>query len=334
MAEPETVPEAAPETPVALRECALTADDLQVLVGGAALVPRPAALFRIEGPGAVACVQGIVTNDVQKRGPDTLCYGALLTPKGMLAVECWLLRDGDAILLIADPAVHATALDLFRRQLPPRLARVHDWSATHEVRVAVGSTARAGAGVPAEAGKVARADGAWIAQAPAAAPFGALLVTPAGAATPTLGLPAGAPLLGEAARILAGFPAHGAEIDAKTLPQEIRFDEHDGVSYTKGCYTGQETVARIHFRGHPNRELRALRFAAGAITDPARLEIRAGEKVVGTVRSLLRLPDGRAIGLAPVRREVEPGSVVEALGGTAEVVVPPVVLPETTNGRP
>lgn len=326
MAEPEALAEAAPDAAPTLRECAVTADELDMLQTGAALVPRPASLFRIEGPGAVACVQGIVTNDVQKRGPDTLCYGALLTPKGMLAVECWLLRDGDAMLLIADPAVHDVALDLFRRQLPPRLAKVHDWSASHVVRVAVGSTARAGAGVPAEAGKVARLDEAWIAQAPAAAPFGALLIAPADAAAPTLGIPEGPAVLGEAARILAGFPAHGAEIDAKTLPQEIRFDEHDGVSYTKGCYTGQETVARIHFRGHPNRELRALRFAAGAVADPTRLEIRAGEKVVGTVRSLLRLPDGRAVGLAPVRREVEPGSVVAALGGAAEVVVPPVVV--------
>ena len=61
-----------------------------------------------------------------------------------------------------------------------------------------------------------------------------------------------------AARILAGWPALGAEIDERTLPQEVRYDEIGGVSYTKGCYTGQETVARLHFRGHPNRELRGL----------------------------------------------------------------------------
>ena len=63
-----------------------------------------------------------------------------------------------------------------------------------------------------------------------------------------------------AARVLAGWPTLGREVDDKTLPQEARFDEIGGVSYTKGCYTGQETVARVHFRGHVNRTLRGLVF--------------------------------------------------------------------------
>ena len=78
----------------------------------------------------------------------------------------------------------------------------------------------------------------------------------------------------EAARILAGWPRLGAEIEERTLPQEVRYDEIGGVSYTKGCYTGQETVARLHFRGHTNRELRGLagrrdarRSGTGSVTD-------------------------------------------------------------------
>src|SRR5204863_149594 len=62
------------------------------------------------------------------------------------------------------------------------------------------------------------------------------------------------PAMLELARILAGWPRLGAEVDDKTIPQEVRFDEIGGVSYTKGCYTGQETVARLHFRGHANRQ--------------------------------------------------------------------------------
>src|SRR5258708_9948328 len=70
------------------------------------------------------------------------------------------------------------------------------------------------------------------------------------------------PAVLELGRILAGWPRLGAEIDQKTLPQEVRYDDINGVSYTKGCYTGQETVSRLHFRGHTNRHLGGLLWQA------------------------------------------------------------------------
>ncbi len=119
---------------------------------------------------------------------------------------------------------------------------------------------------------------------------------------------------------MAGWPQYGAEIDDRTLVQEVRFDENNGVSYDKGCYTGQETVARLHFRGHTNRDLRGLLWTAGEpmIND----RIIAGEKDVGSVRSSLTLPTGR-LGLALIRREVETGQVVTAGGLPASVVALP-----------
>ena len=98
----------------------------------------------------------------------------------------------------------------------------------------------------------------------------------------------------------------------------MRYDELGGVSYTKGCYTGQETVARLHFRGHTNRELRGLRWNG---TPP--LEDRGitrDGKEVGTVRSTLELDD-RVLGLAMLRREVGIGDVVLA-GGIEATVAP------------
>src|SRR3989449_4137855 len=77
------------------------------------------------------------------------------------------------------------------------------------------------------------------------------------------------PVALELARILAGWPRLGAEVDEKTIPQEVRYDEIGGVSYTKGCYTGQETVARLHFRGHTNRQLRGLLFDVEPPAAPA-----------------------------------------------------------------
>ncbi len=125
----------------------------------------------------------------------------------------------------------------------------------------------------------------------------------------------------QAARILAGWPQRGAEIDEKTLVQEVRFDENNGVSYEKGCYTGQETVARLHFRGHTNRDLRGLAWdSTEPLTDA---KIFLGEKEVGSVRSILTLPTGR-VALALIRREVETGQVVTAGGLPATVTALPL----------
>jgi tRNA-modifying protein YgfZ len=173
-----------------------------------------------------------------------------------------------------------------------------------------------------------------LALAPEAAHFVALAVgaEPAVAALSARLVSAGA-LPGDerdlhAARILCGWPALGAEIDERTLPQEVRYDQIGGVSYTKGCYTGQETVARLHFRGHTNRELRGLRWRR-----PPQLagrSIQKGEREVGTVRSTLSLED-RAIGLGLIRREVAVGEELVAGGQPATVVALPFG-PEDLDG--
>jgi folate-binding protein YgfZ len=155
------------------------------------------------------------------------------------------------------------------------------------------------------------------------APFAAFLVGPAESTDAAAGRleRAGARVGDEsdlhALRILAGWPALGFEIDERTLPQEVRYDEIGGVSYTKGCYTGQETVARVHFRGHTNRELRGVYWdRAGALEGRA---VTSGGREVGTLRSTLTLED-RALGLAVIRREVSPGEEVIAGGRRAMVV--------------
>ncbi len=126
----------------------------------------------------------------------------------------------------------------------------------------------------------------------------------------------------------AGWPALGAEIDERTLPQEVRYDQIGGVSYTKGCYTGQETVARLHFRGHTNRELRGLRWRRPEPLDGR--TINKGEREVGSVRSTLSLDD-RAIGLGLIRREVGVGEELLAGGQPATVVALPFG-PEDLDG--
>ncbi|HEV2670397.1 MAG TPA: hypothetical protein VGU74_04850, partial [Gemmatimonadales bacterium] len=139
----------------------------------------------------------------------------------------------------------------------------------------------------------------------------------------------------ELARILAGWPRLSSEVDEKTIPQEVRFDEIGGVSYTKGCYTGQETVSRLHFRGHANRQLRGLLFETDHPAAPASgwSAVTHEQQDVGRVTSIAWLPDGGGsllgswIGLAVVRREVPIGAMVRAAGREARIVALPFALP-------
>lgn len=306
---------------------------IATLRDGATLVRTSPAVFRVEGPGAVDCVQGLLTNDVVRHGPDGLVYGACLTSKGMIVVDVWVLRDPAGLTIVSDPAGHGPALEIFARQLPPRLARVTDRTGSWEALWLLGAGSEGAArsadlpwpgpgkvvvqpGIPA-ALEVARADlhAPWAALALSASP------TIADAA---LRLIAGGARLGveedlEAVRVLRGWPRLGVEIGDKTLPQEVRYDEIGGVSYTKGCYTGQETVARLHFRGRPNWFLRGL---VGRGEAPAPSGVWADGKPVGEVQSLLQV-DAGWLATGRLRREVEPGATVRVGDSEATVVTLP-----------
>jgi tRNA-modifying protein YgfZ len=110
----------------------------------------------------------------------------------------------------------------------------------------------------------------------------------------------------EIVRIESGRPRHGVDMTDDNLPAEAGIVER-AVSFTKGCYVGQEPVARMHYKGHPNRHLRGLRLA-GAAAPGAALE--ASGKEVGRVTSAALSPALGPIALALVRREVVPGDEV------------------------
>jgi folate-binding protein YgfZ len=122
----------------------------------------------------------------------------------------------------------------------------------------------------------------------------------------------------ECLRVESGRPRFGLDMDETTIPQEAALNER-AVSFTKGCYVGQETVARLFYRGKPNRRLRGLRLSAPAATGE---ELRLGERGVGRVGSSVFSPALGPIALALVRREAELGATVEVgeHGATAVVV--------------
>jgi folate-binding protein YgfZ len=122
----------------------------------------------------------------------------------------------------------------------------------------------------------------------------------------------------EVARVESGRPRYGIDLDDSTIPQEAGLNDR-AVSFTKGCYVGQETVARLHWRGKPNRHLRGLRLSAPA---PSGSSLRLGEREVGHVGSVADSPAFGPIALAIVRREAGPGDTLTVGddGVTARIV--------------
>jgi folate-binding protein YgfZ len=122
----------------------------------------------------------------------------------------------------------------------------------------------------------------------------------------------------ECLRIESGRPRLGVDFDSNTIPEEAGLNDR-AVSFEKGCYVGQETVARLHFRGKPNRHLRGLGLSEPAETGA---ELRLGDRAVGALGSVAVSPVHGPIALALVRREASPGDDLDVgdSGITAHVV--------------
>jgi folate-binding protein YgfZ len=324
--------------PLRLDASLLPEDEVDALLNGSVEGIVPAVVVDVEGGGAVKCLQGLLSCDIETSGERGFLYGAVLTRFGMILADCWVARGGDDVRLVVPPSGAEPLMEVLRRSLPPRLAKATQRSKVAVVRVA-GPRAAAtteGAGLePPEPGAVTTLPVAHgrldLARATDAAPFTLQLSLPSDAVSlwrerlRGSGAREGSSNLFDLARVLAGWPALGHEIDEKTLPQEVRFDEIGGVSYTKGCYVGQETVARVHFRGHPNRHLEGLLFEREPTTHSA---VLAEGNDVGRVTAQVWLGSKhRWLGLAVLRREVDPGSSLVA-SGVGATVVPLPFAPE------
>jgi folate-binding protein YgfZ len=122
-------------------------------------------------------------------------------------------------------------------------------------------------------------------------------------------------------RVERGRPRYGVDLDDTVIPQEAGLNDR-AVSFTKGCYVGQETVARLFYRGKPNRQLRGLRLSLPAASGT---EIDFGGRSVGRLGSVAESPSLGVIALALVRREAPPGSHVVV--GPDEIKAVVVELP-------
>ena len=337
---PDDTAPASRAVPVIVGPDALSAKQEEAVIQGAATVEGTRRVIAVTGPGAVTCLQGVLTNDVERHGDRGFVYGALLTTKGMIVTDLWVARtEGELLAIVPGNGVEAT-LEIFHRYFPPRLARTSDRGA--EVVViellgpqAVGRLEATGTALPAPgtAAPITVGGVATLAARPAQeAPFALLLIcrrsdAPAvHSALEDCGVVRVPTVATELARVITGWPLLGAEIGDKTLPQEVRYDDLDGVSYTKGCYTGQETVARVHFRGHANRWLAAVIWSEEPKLADA--TIREGGAVVGNVTSAVWSSAWKMwLGLALVRRQIASGAAVRACGADARVLRLPLPSP-------
>jgi folate-binding protein YgfZ len=307
-------------------------EEYAALRSGAMLVDRSArGRVRIHGPKASELVTGLVTNDVSALMPGQGCYAAALTPKGKIVADLRIFALRDALLIDSPPRAHEGWLAMVRKYINPRVARYDDETASTRQIGIFGARARTALATAtgldiAQLGALPRYGhvaldlpaGAIIARVPDLELEGYEIVVPESAFEPfwerlvTEGATPGGLAAWDIARVEAGRPEWGIDMDDSTIPQEANFDELHAISYTKGCYVGQETVARVHFRGHVNRLLRGLMVSDGSVSHGATLADAQG-KPIGDVRSTAQSPRLGSIALAMVRREVEPGTTVDII---------------------
>jgi folate-binding protein YgfZ len=287
----------------------------------------------LSGAGAVEFLNGQVTNELNDLRPSEGRYAAFLTHKGKMLGDLRILAvakqapDGEesaapAELLLDTERVALQALfDMIRRFKVGYDVELHKRTLERGLLSLIGPDAGQLAGVEA---------------ADAATPLGEqenanVWIEIDGVAALAIRTDVGVDLLcdaadlarlretliargatpvseqaGEVLRVERGRPRYGLDIDETTIPQEAALNER-AVSFTKGCYVGQETVARLYYKGKPNRHLRGLRLAAPAAAGE---DLLLGERSVGRLGSVVHSPQHGPIALALVRREAAPGTHV------------------------
>jgi folate-binding protein YgfZ len=295
----------------------------------------------VEAAGAdrVNLLHSFSTNEVKKLPVGRGCEAFVTTPQGKTLSHVWLLVREDAVLLVTTPGQAATLIGHLQRYIVSEDVTLRDLSDERGVLLVGGARAadvlRDCGGAPPDE-MLALAD-VRIADRPAllvrielTQPASFLLLT-ALVDVSTIDaelLAVGASRVSrpavEIARLEAGVPLFGQDITAENLPQEIGRDKQ-AISFTKGCYLGQETVARIDALGHVNRQLVGLRFE-GEVVPPAGEQLMADGKEAGQVTSAAWSPMLYAgLALALVRRQqAKAGTRLTSSAGDAVVITLPV----------
>jgi tRNA-modifying protein YgfZ len=308
--------------------------DYRVLTQGAGLLDRSdRGKLALTGAGAIEFLDGQVTNELGSLRPGEGRYAAFLTHKGkmlgdlrVLAVAPGGAQQPEELALDTERVALQALFDMIRRFKVGYAVEMHKRTLEQGLLSLIGPGAddiAAACELPGEEHANAPIDIAGVSALAVRTDVGVDLLCDAAALAPlerTLrergAVPVGEPAA-ECLRVERGRPRFGVDLDTTVIPQEAGLNER-AVSFTKGCYVGQETVARLYYRGKPNRHLRGLRLSEPAV---AGSELRLGDRQVGRVSSPVLSPRFGPIALALVRREATPGDVVSVAGDSASAEI-------------
>jgi tRNA-modifying protein YgfZ len=293
----------------------------------AGYLDRNCATLMVRGRDAAEYLQGQLTNDIEALAPEQGCYTALLDRKGHLQSDMRVLRLGTGeIWLDLELGPAPRVLKHLSTYSIGRDVELEDVSSRWAITSVIGPRAAELAGVeglgPEHAQRFRDSDGIEVLAV--ATDLGVDLITRAEQAGGLRELLAGsgAAEVSEAAaeilRVESGRPRFGLDMGSESMPAEAGITER-AVNFEKGCYIGQEPVARLHYRGKPNRRLRGLRLSAPVERGEP---LHRGDREVGTVGTACLSPALGPIALAVVRREAEEGDQLQIGdgGASAEVV--------------
>jgi folate-binding protein YgfZ len=292
----------------------------------------------LSGPDAKTFLAGQVTNDTEALEPGDGCYAAFLTHKGKMLGDLRILdvdpsdgenvgeNRGEELLLDTERMTLQALFDMIRRFKIGYELELHKRTVQRGLLSLIGpEAARIGAAEALPSVEHANApveiDG--IAALAARTDTGVDLICDAAAAQALSqalcerGATAVSVEAAEIVRVERGRPRYGVDMDESTIPQEAGLNER-AVSFTKGCYVGQETVARLYYKGKPNRLLRGLRLSEPASPGT---ELYLGEKPVGRLSSAVLSPTFGPIGLGLVRREAHLGASLSVGDGQVSATV-------------
>jgi folate-binding protein YgfZ len=296
-------------------------------------------VVKVTGPDRLSYLHGMVTNDVKGMSASAVLYAALLTAKGAMVADVRLLPREEDVLLLLEPGLAEPVLAHLQRYLISEEAELSDASPEFGHLSLVGPRAwalsRRLLGLPGDAPPFTHAllgglegHAVRVLPSPLLLPGVDLLVPAEGLEAVFTALldmgseeglrPAGWEAL-EVLRVERGVPRYGADMDERTIPLEANLER--ALHYQKGCYVGQEVIARATFRGHVNKRLVGLLL--GEAHPAARTELFLGERKVGFVTSVVHSARlGQEVALGYVHRDVlEPGTALRLAGDAGVATV-------------
>ena len=303
---------------------AMTETEVQIIHQSVGLVDRSErGKLALTGAEAREFLHGQVSNDVESLEAGRGCYAAFLTHKGKMLGDLRILDLGDELFLDTERVALQELFNMIRRYKLGRDVELHKRTLERALLSLIGPGAREAAGARDLGGAEHDNAAGEIGGVPVrlvATDVGVDVICDAERAADVkaaLAVPEVSEAAAEVVRVERGRPRYGVDLDESVIPQEAGLNDR-AVSFTKGCYVGQETVARLFYRGKPNRHLRGLRLSEPvARGEPLRL----GDREVGRVGSSVVSAVHGPIALAIVRREAGVGDTVAVGDGGATATV-------------